>query len=203
MEFHYVCGEAYDNEGRCGCAGLVDGEDLGDEGGREQNLVDQLPQDVQDDLHRQPDFPFENNPFLEDVMFETEAMLMASGEGGDTSGTAGTTRTADEEVIAGEAARQTAGAEEVVEAGGQNHAVEGEEHEVAARPDDPMEEDSEEDINLQTATETLRTALTDFREATEGFRAAAAVVVRARRRRAERALRALERANRRRGGGGF
>jgi hypothetical protein len=210
MEFHYVCGEEYGNDGRCGCArndGWVDGEHGGDGDGWEENLVDQLPEDVQDDFYRQPEYPFEAHTLLDNVIEDTEMLLMASVEGDDANGTAGTTRAADEEVIAGEGSRLTAGAEEVVQAGGRNREVEGEEHEVEARPADRIDEDNDEedhaaeDMDLQTATETLRAALAGFRNATEELRAAAAAVVRGRRRRAERALRALERADRPRGRG--
>ena len=78
------------------------------------------------------------------------------------------------------------------------HAAEDEEHEVRVVPAGPMEEDNEQDadVNRRAANETLRTALTGFRNAAAGLRNAAAVVVSGRRRRAERVLRDLERADR-------
>jgi hypothetical protein len=183
---------------------MDDDEDWGDEGGWDENLVDQLPPNVQDDFRRPAGFPFEANQSLEHIMEDAEGLLVGFVEGDDAGVATGATRAADEEVVAGGGARQTAGAPEVAQAGGRNHPVEGEEHEVEARLADPIEDDSDgDDMDMQTAAATLRTALAGFRNATEELRTAATVVVSGRRRRAERALRALERADRLRGRGAF
>jgi hypothetical protein len=158
------------------------------------DLEDQLPPQVQADLHREEDFPFifsdetgfDREEALQDIMEDTEILLEFEDEE-DASATASTTGAMQEDVIAR----------------GLHHAVEDQEHEVGAVPADQMQEDNEhdEDMNLHTANETLRTALAGFRNATEVLRTAAAAVVSGRRRRAVRALRGLERADRAHGRG--
>src|SRR2546423_3722927 len=71
MEFHYVCGQEYSNDGRCGCGqnpGWADNGDSDDEevdgrdrfhgGPDEEDFEGQLPPHIREDLHRPDDFPF-------------------------------------------------------------------------------------------------------------------------------------------------
>ena len=96
MEFHYVCGQEYGNDGRCGCSqnpgwganGDQDGEDDGWGGNDwgDEDFEAQLPPDIQDDLHRPDDFPFEDwhgpqaEPFLETIIHDTRTLLDTDGE---------------------------------------------------------------------------------------------------------------------------
>jgi hypothetical protein len=124
-------------------------------------------------------------------------LLMPPEAEEDTDATAGITQAAQEEVIDGEGRRHDAGEQEVVGPEEAHRAVDSQEQVAGAVPADQIEEESENDEgeNLRTANQTLRTALTGFRNATGALRTAAAAVVSGRRRRAERALRALQRAD--------
>lgn len=208
-EFHYVCGGEYGNDGRCTCLrnpGWVDDGD--EEDGHQEiaargDLEDQLPPRLRADLHREEGFPFtveegtvpDPEVALQNLMEDTEVLLVAFEDEREAGETGVTTQAVEE--VTGEGAFQTLEAQEAVDARGLAHPTDGEEHEVTTIPTNQVGEDHEltEDINLTTANGTLRAALDRFRNATEGLRTAAMAVVNERRRRAERALAELERAN--------
>ena len=59
-EFHYVCGQEYGNDGRCGCTHNPGWGENGDHDGLDDAdfFEAQLPRRIQDDLHRDQNFPF-------------------------------------------------------------------------------------------------------------------------------------------------
>lgn len=220
MEFHYLCGEEYSNDGRCGCNQDLDWagpeqvapeQDGGwghavepDTGSEGEDFEHHLPLHVQDDLHRPDEFPFifEHNRFdrenaLLGITADTEMLLMEH-EAEDGAGTAtGTTQVAQEEIIDVEGGRHDPEVREIIETGEAHDTIGGQDHPMGEVPANQIEEENQndEDGNLLTAKETLRTALAGFRNATGELRTAAAAVVNARRRRAQRAVRQLQRAD--------
>jgi hypothetical protein len=184
---------------------------LGDEDGDWGQLAepdvgdfeDQLPPDVQDDLHRPRNFPF---VFDEDTGIHLEDAIQ--GIIGAVERLFITPVAEEDAVVAADPAQ--AGQEIVIDRGEERHdrevrevgedvlqALDIQEQEAGGGPADRIDEQGENDENenLETADETLRTALADFRNVTERLQTAAAAVVGGRRRRAERALRELQRAD--------
>ena len=199
-------------------------DDIGDQGGQdgglegvaepgEENVEHQLPGNVQDDLHRSDDFPFD----LQDDLGQTPAeviqividdmqILLDSGhEEARDEVTADEDQTMQEPPDADAVEPAVVGSEatEIVEVAGAHHRAEGalgnaddgpEVQIQVPQPANQVEEEGEgeENGNLDVTTETARVALADFRKASAELQTAATALVRLRRRRAERALAAAQ-----------
>lgn len=179
----------------------------------EANVEHQLPENIQDDLHRSDDFPFNIRDDLgqtpaEVIQFVIDDMQVLLDSGHEEARDEVTTdedqamqEPADADAV--EPAVISSEATEVVEVAGAHHRAEGalgnadggpEVQIQAPQPANQVEEEGEgeENGNLGAMTETARVALADFRKASAELQTAATALVRLRRRRAERALAAAQ-----------
>jgi hypothetical protein len=179
----------------------------------EENVEHQLPGNIQDDLHRSDDFPFN----LQDDLGQTPAgviqfiindiqVLLDSGHEARDEVTTNEDQAMQEPADADAVEPAVIGSEAtgiVVEVAGAHLQVEGalgnaddgpEVQIQVPQPANHVEEEGEgeEDGNLDAMTETARVALSDFRKASTELQTAATALVRLRRRRAERALAAAQ-----------